>query len=666
MSTTTTTSPTDALAARLKQASDAYYNGQPIMTDAAFDALEAQLRALDPQHAWFTQVGAVAPSNGAWLKVRHTMPMGSLNKSQTEADFLAWHQSAGGARLAITDKCDGMSICLVYKGRQLVQAITRGDGEIGEDITRNVLLMQGAVKRLPSVYPNGSTGSTQTPDLVYVRGEIVCTKSDFAANFPGESNPRNTASGTSKRQTGPDKCRYLTILAYQFLPNGEALGEKGWEIAALRDMGFSIPSFTIATTTAEAVQVYNDYVATKRAALDYDIDGLVIEVNSRNVREAMGERNHRPAGATAFKFPHDAAPTTLRSIRWQVGASGRVTPVAEFDVTLLAGAKVVQASLHNVANIARLIEESGINSTQTPPSTCLCEGDQILVCRRNDVIPYVEELLSRPLAGAVKELTTPTACPECSTVLVMNGEYLVCPNGDGCPAQISGALKRWISKIGVLHFGDALVDLLCEAGKVSGIADLYRLDPKDVAVMDMGGRRVGGTADKAIANLLAKRVLPLHVFVGSLGIPLIGRSMAKTIVDAGFDSLNKMSKAKVADIAAIPGVGPTKAEAFCDGFWDLLDRGVITDLLAVGVQIAQQATGAMSGKSMCQTGFRDAGMVTAFETAGGTVKSGVSKDLTYLVADDPTSNSGKAQKARQYGVQVIGITDMWTLLGGKP
>jgi len=259
----------------------------------------------------------------------------------------------------------------------------------------------------------------------------------------------------------------------------------------------------------------------------------------------------------------------------------------------------------------------------------------------------------------------PTDCPECQATLERKGAYLICPAGDTCPAQISGSIKRWIDKVGIKHFGTSLIDMLCETGAVEDIAGLYKLDVKDVARMSFNGRLVGGSADRGFKNLHAKRVLPLHVFVGSLGIEMIGRSMAKTIVDAGFDSLNAMSKAKVADIAAIPGMGQTRAEKFCDGFWDLLDRGTIASLLA-HITIAAQATGNFSGKSICMTGFRDPQMVTTIEAQGGTVKSGVSKSLTILVAKDANSTSGKAGKARKYGTEVIDIDEMWKRLGGKP
>lgn len=636
------------LAARIDAANEAYRNGSPIMSDAAFDALEAELRRLDPNHPSLTRVGAV-PVNGAWPKVAHTIPMGSLNKAQYNpgqgdghGDLRAWWP---GKPVCITHKLDGISLSLQYHRGRLVQALTRGDGTTGEDITRNVLLMKGAVKQLPPGLPN----------TVFVRGEIVCRKSDFKAHFPGESNPRNTAAGTSKRQTGHEKCQHLTVVAYQFLPNGVPAQTKTEELVQLGALGFVVPPYYHVADgdIRHAIQVYGEYVKTKRDALDWEIDGLVLDINDRDDREALGEHNLRPKGAIALKFPHAQQQTTLRDVVWQVGKSGRITPVAVFDPVTLAGAQVERASLHNPDYIEELLIDVG----KVPALTV---GDSILAERRNDVIPGVASIL---MSAGGKPFTLPAHCPECHTPTRREGAYLVCPNGDACPAQATGAIKRWLSKIEVKHFGDALVELLVETGKVETIADLYTLDPAVIASLeDMNGRRLGGTATKAFNNLHAQKTLPLHVFVGSLGIPLIGRTMAKTIVDGGYDSLNKMSKAKPGEVAAIPGVGQTKAEAFCDGFWDLLDRGVITGLL-VHITIAGKATGAFSGKSVCMTGFRDAKMAAAIEAQGGTLKSSVSKGLDFLVALDPNGVSGKLDKARSYGTRVVGVDFMWKLLG---
>jgi DNA ligase (NAD+) len=360
----------DKLQAQLTVARDAYYNGTPVMSDAAFDALEDELRKLDPNNAFFKKVGAPAPTGGAWPKVSHSIPMTSLNKVQTVPEFSAWTGSVGNGILFITEKLDGISIGLKYTDRKLVQAVTRGDGLVGEDITRNVLLMQGAVKMLPP-----AIDGQPTPKTVYVRGEIVCTRSDFKAHFPGESNPRNTASGTAKRQSDFEKAKHLTVIAYQLLPDGIPLDSKNIEFEALAKMGFITPNSYTASSAGEVEGIYNLYIKTKRAAIDYEIDGLVIDIADAKAREALGDLNGRPKGAVALKFPHDQKPTVLREIRWQVGNSGRITPVAIFDEVTLAGVQVERASLHTVRNVTALK---------------LFPGCRVLVSRRNDCIPYLE------------------------------------------------------------------------------------------------------------------------------------------------------------------------------------------------------------------------------------------------------------------------------------
>lgn len=258
-------------------------------------------------------------------------------------------------------------------------------------------------------------------------------------------------------------------------------------------------------------------------------------------------------------------------------------------------------------------------------------------------------------------LQIPTHCPECGSPTRMEGEYLVCPNSKGCAAQISGAIKSWISKLGVLDWGDSVIEALCSAGLVSSVDDLYKLRIPDIAPLQMSGRSVGrSTAQRILANLHAKKVLPLASLVGSLGIPLVARSMTKTIVLAGFDTLDKMELATVEEISAIPGVGQAKATNFVQGIQENL--GLIQNLLRAGITIKPPADGPLTGKRICMTGFRDPRMVEEIEAAGGVVKSGVSKDLTYLVAADPASGSGKAQKARSYGVMVISQAELWDMI----
>lgn len=353
------------IAKQMKEAREAYYNGNPILGDAEYDALEDELRQLDPHHPILKQIGAAPPTSSGWPKVQHGQSMSSLNKVQTQDEMSAWWASCRPQEVMITEKLDGISCSMRFEQGVMVQALTRGDGLVGEDITRNVLMMKGYPKQMPIF-----TG--------YVRGEIICRKSDFVAHFPGESNPRNTASGTAKRQSDPDKCQYLTVISYQYLSDIKTITTKTEELKTLEDLGFTVPNYYVGNSPQWAKGVYDGYVSGKRDQLDYEIDGLVLEVDNTWERDDLGDKNNRPMGATAFKFPHEAKPTILRDIRWQVGNSGRVTPVAIFDTVVMGGRKIARASLAGVEQVERLR---------------LFKGCNVMVSLRNDVIPRIESNL---------------------------------------------------------------------------------------------------------------------------------------------------------------------------------------------------------------------------------------------------------------------------------
>lgn len=630
-----------ALVEQLQQAKDAYYNGDPLMSDAEFDALEDELREIDPKNAYFQGVGAKTKKT-KWKKVKHGAPMGSLLKAQTPAEFTKWSDDTAKKitkpRMVVSEKLDGISISLRYEKGKLVQAITRGDGTTGEDITRNVLLMQGVVQKAKDL-----TG--------HVRGEIVLKKSDHQKHVPEYKNPRNAASGIAKRESDAEPCKHLTVICYQLISGQHKITTKTMEFKLLEALGFTVPSWSTCDSSDAVIEVYDEYNGGRREKLDYDIDGLVVECDSLEDMDTLGEHDGRPKGARAFKFPHEEQPTRLRDIVWQVGNSGRITPVAYFDVVSLAGASVSQASLHNVDNMGRLAEKC--------PDTLLGMGDKILVSRRNDVIPYVEKVLRH---SKNTRFEVPTKCPSCGTTIKRDGAYMVCPNTASCPAQQSGAVKRWVKKLDIKEWGDTLIDALVEKGLVKSIADLYGLDEEELAAVTLSGKVLGkSTAKKVVKNLRAKMELRIADFVGSLGIDMWGRSMTQKIVDEGFDTLEKMEDATVAQIAAVPAVGDTKAEAFVEGFRRA--RKVIDELTAAGVKVKKPvAGGKLAGVSFCFTGVRDPAFADEILEAGGSVKSGVSKGLTYLVAKDPKSTSGKAKKARAQGTEVISLEEAKALL----
>jgi DNA ligase (NAD+) len=639
----------------LVPANKAYRSGaRPTMTDADFDAKRDELDALvglcdeddaDPDvveaRAFLAQVGDAPEADSKWATVTHGLGMTSLNKAQNAKEYLAWVAGLGVAGLlVVSDKCDGISVSLRYEAGRLVLAATRGDGITGEDITRNVVRMKGIVHHI-----KGFTG--------YLRGEIVLLRSDWKVHFPTYSNPRNAAAGIAKREDGVG-CEHLTVLHYQMVRDDGVIARKTIEFQVLERIGCAVPRWACVADADAAQAVYDQYVASIRDALDYDIDGLVVECDSTAQMEALGDLNRRPKGAVAYKFPPDRKATPLRGIPWQVGKSGRVTPVAYFDAVTLAGASVAQASLHNLANIRKLLAAAG--------QTCFHVGDEIVVSRRNDVIPYVEEVLKPCPDGDA--LIPPSCCPECGTTLKMDGEYLVC-RGEDCPAQVLGGISRWVNKIGVLGLGDSILEALIEHAGVQDPADLYTLDPAKIEnVVTASGSRLGRTAYNVVEELKLKSEVPLHIFVGSLGIPLCARSVCKSIVDAGFDSLEKMEAATVTDIAAIPGLGATKADEFVRGF--AARRTLMDRLQDNGVKVKAKSVGVMTGKSVCFTGVRSPEMEKAIEDAGGTIKGSVGAGLTYLVQKDAASQSGKSQKAAALGVQIVDLDGMWAILGRTP
>jgi len=661
-----TVTDVDNLVATLEAARTAYDNDVPLMSDAEYDALEDQLRDAAPDHPFLKRVGS-KPNESGWTKVNHEAPMGSLNKGNTIEEIGEWISDRQGklkdwigasvehpvsrsnalravdtATMVVSDKCDGLSLSLKYVEGKLVQALTRGDGFVGEDITRNVLLMKGVVTDM-----HDFTG--------HLRGEIVLFRSDHAA-LPEYKNPRNAAVGISKRQSDPSQCSALTVLHYQVIKQGgKQPKNKATEFRLLEKLGCAVPQWYEVEAKAEAIgRLYDEYVESKRDDIDYDIDGLVIEFNDPDHMDILGDRDGRPKGAIAFKFPHMQRTTTLRDVVWQVGKSGRITPVAIFDPVDLAGATVKQASLHNISNMERLAGMQGTNLLGT--------GDTILVSRRNDVIPYVEALVETS-GPDVDGFDAPLECPSCSYKLERDGEYLVCENSGVCQAQMVGSIRRWVEKLGIKDVGDAVVEAMV-AGGVKEIADLYGVikNPEAMAEMDVGGKRLGlSTAKRIKKNLEAKMELRLSDFLGSLGIPLCGRSMCEILTDSNNVTLQDLREMPEDHFSAIPKVGAKKAGAFFEGLH--AREQLIDNLLRAGIVLKKPVVGGkLTGKTFCFSGIRDKPMEAAIADAGGAVKGSVSKTLSYLVVLDKTSTTGKPKKARDYGVPLITMAELKAML----
>jgi DNA ligase (NAD+) len=611
---------TQELADKITQARVDYYNNQPTVSDKVFDAWCDELRVLVPNHIALTAVGApVGPS--VWLKAKHQIPMGSLNKVNLPIEMSDWAKDKSDKTLwFVTEKLDGLSIELIYESGKLIQAITRGDGTTGEDITANVCRMHGVNNDLGLNF-NGS-----------LRGEIIMTKTMWKLHFPEMANPRNAASGVSKRLdgVGVDK---IGILFYQVLGDVDFKTEVE-QFTWLKNNKLGIPNFWTYKTIDDVNKHWRDYQDTKRDKLDYDIDGLVIRIDDMTRQMSLGDKDLRPLGAMAFKFDNESRESTIRDIIWQVGNSGRLTPVAVVDPVVLVGATVTRASLYNMSYIEELKLDIGAT---------------VLVVRANDVIPRIEELIK----GTGKVIDHPTHCPECSAVVKFDGENLMCTNTQLCSAQIIGRIKNWVKELNLLEWGDTLVEKLVQSNKVVTVADLYTLTVDDLANLDRMGEK---SAQKCFEILWdpTNTNISLDIFLGALSIPTIGGSTIRSIMNVGCDTLEKFGQLGAAQFEQVPGVGPTKAKFLADGLKH--NQKIILALIENGITIKAKIHGVMTGKSVCFTGAMKMKRPLLEKMAadqGADVKGSVGKGLTYLVIADPNSTSSKAQAARKMGTTLI-------------
>jgi DNA ligase (NAD+) len=630
----------DELARRVERYRASYYAGTPEISDAAYDAIEDELRALAPTHPVLAKVGSAALVT-EWEKARHEIPMGSLNKVTNEEEFRGWlarcdellakeGQPSIASDLFVAEKLDGISIEVIYRNGKLADAITRGDGFVGERITSNVARMKGVPARIAD------------KRAMSVRGEIVLRLSDMKKHFPAEhTSPRNTAAGTSKRFDGQG-AEHLTVLFYDVADHLDIAAEQD-KFAWLRGLGFATPR-TAHGSVEDVLAVYRRYEKELRGGLDYEIDGLVVYANSLGAQTRLGELNRRPRGAIAFKFSSPAKVSKVVEVRWDTGSSGRVTPVAIVEPVELAGATVQRASLHN----AGLVRALGIGP-----------GDEVLVSRRNDVIPYVEEVIE----SAGNPAQVPTTCATCGTRLAVEGEYLICRNPE-CTAIVEGRIHSWIDAIGALEWGDKLISQLVAAGKVKEPRDLYLLKWEDIAALERRGEK---SAKKCIEQLKSRLPLSLPVFLSGLGIENFAIQTARLLVSAGFATIDQLLAAKAEELAAIPGLGSIKAGAIVRGLAARKDE--IQRLRDAGIEpVPPEAQGPLAGLTFCFTGsaVRPRGELTReVESRGGRVLGSVTKEVNYLVIADTSSTSTKAEKARKLGTKLINEDQLFELITEK-
>jgi DNA ligase (NAD+) len=621
----------------IKRHQDLYYNGQPELSDAEFDALWDELAGLDPGNPVLAKVGTDAADG--WPKAKHLIPMGSQEKASNPEDFLAWCAKVKHSEYIVQYQLDGASLELQYEGGVLARAVTRGDGEVGDDITPNARKMAGVVSKLAVAFTGG------------IRGEVLMTHEIRERKYSDKANCRNAANGLMKRKDGVGS-EDLKVVCYDAsglitagsdlfgaegkIPFGDEVEKMKW----LARMGFDTSHQKIFRSPEEVID-YRAHVMDRRTSLPFDIDGLVVkgkEIDEEDMARARPERQ------IAFKFSLEEAVSVLRQIEWSESGA-YYTPIGIIDPVRLAGTTVQRANLVNT----NLIRGMGLRL-----------GSRVVLTKRGEIIPKIESLVENPEGS--EEIVPPAEC-SCGTSLVDEGTRLYCPNPE-CPKKLKHRLEKWLTALDIRDFGSVIVGKLVDSGKVRAIADLYTLKPEELAEYEGMGEK---SATKILRNLKVKKEVSLARFVAGLDIEGIGELNTEKAIAAGFDSIEKLKMATPDELSVVDGLGDITANTIYQGLNDLgneIDAIIVNGL----VTITQNITlGPLAGKSFCFTGeltsMKRPEAEALVRSMGGQPKTTVTKGLSYLVTNEPSSGSDKNKKAASYGVAVIDEAEFLRLVG---
>lgn len=624
----------------LIEAKKAYYTGaHPIMDDHTYDTLEEILRKKLPYHRVFTKVGHPNFDTG-WSKKKHTHPMSSQNKVSSYDDLVHYFElkKVNIPEFVVEPKCDGISLEIEYKNGQLIDAITRGNGLVGDVITQNVVKMKNFV-----LSPKDFSGS--------VRCEIVVTSSDFkklnhlvkksvlpalsreggSAKAEPEgfySNPRNAASGLSQRLDSKYS-EFCSLYAVDIIADINTENEK---INILKKFGFTTVESTICHNFKDIEKIYQEFLLTKRNSYPYEIDGLVIKINDLKIAKSLGSQNNRPKYQLAYKFPALSDTTQIKKVTWQVGPLGNITPVAQVEPIELSGAVITFASLANYD----LIKKMDLNI-----------GDIVKISRRGDVIPHIEKVITKVTPS---HLIAPTHCPDCGTLLTIEDKFLKCPNSQNCLSQILGGLQLFCSTLEILGLSNKTIAKLYTANKIRLPGDFYKLTVNDIASLDNLGER---SAKNIINQIQSKKELSVVQTFDAAIIPNFSKKRIQQLIDVGFDTPEKLLNINSSDLLKIKGFQTTLANKILAGI-DLRKSWIESILSQINLKKAIK-NNKLSGLSFCITGTLSQPRKVLEDqiiALGGKVLSTVTSNTSYLICNEK-SNSDKYQNALKLHIPII-------------
>ncbi len=662
-----------ALREQIDRANYLYYSkDQPEISDATYDALMRELVELETRYPQAVspdspthRVGAAPQAQFAAL--RHAVPLLSLANATSDEDMRAFDARCkkllglpeGEEIEYICElKFDGLAVSLVYENGVLVSGATRGDGYQGEDITPNL-------KTVRSIPLSIRHSKTQVPGILDVRGEVVLPHEEFRRineerELSGEAtfaNPRNAAAGSLRQLDSRITAkRGLRMYCYGIgRSEGVTFPTQREALSALDAWGFQVnPNVKVCRNVDEVLEYLAEW-AGKKSSLDYDIDGIVVKINSLEIQNTLGAVSRSPRWAVAYKYPAQQATTIVRDIRVQVGRTGALTPVADLEPVEVGGVTVSHATLHNESEVRR--KDVRI-------------GDTVVVQRAGEVIPEVVEVQLDKRTGAEREFTMPTHCPVCGSDVEKAEDEAVarCVGGLACPAQVKGAAIHFASRnaMNVDGVGPSLIDQLIDKELIHDPADLYYLTVDQVASLERMGEK---SASNVISAIEGSKSASLARVIYALGIRHVGESTAAALA-AEFGSIQRLMDAPQEDLAAVRDIGPVVSESVAAFLAQHTTREVISKLIEAGINPTvevREKTGAFKGMTVVFTGAmetmtrEDAEAIV--RSQGGTASSSVSSKTDLVVAGEKAGS--KLAKAQNLGVRVISEAEFREMLGAR-
>ena len=643
-----------------------YVLDNPTISDYEFDQKLKELQLLENQYPEYYEANSPSVRVGGEITknfptVTHEFRMYSLDNSYSKEELEEWEKrilknlGENNVSFVCELKYDGASIDLTYEKGILVQALTRGDGIQGDNITTNVK----TIKSIPLVLKGNDF-----PERFHIRGEIIILKEGFEKMnaeriAEGEDpfmNPRNTASGSLKLQDSSEVAkRPLDCLLYYLVGDSLPISTQFEGLEKAREWGFKVPSQSQVCHNTQEVMDFINYWDKHRHELPYETDGVVIKVNNLQQQQELGYTAKSPRWAIAYKFKAEQVTTKLSSISYQVGRTGAITPVANLEPVLLAGTVVRRASLHNADQIAKLD---------------LHIGDSVFVEKGGEIIPKIVGVNIDERLENSAPVSYITHCPECETKLIRNeGEAQhYCPNSYGCPPQITGKIQHFISRkaMDIEGIGQETVELMFRSGLIKNYADLYELQLNEISKLERMGER---SAENIIIGVNKSKQVPFERVLFALGIRFVGETVAKKLART-FLSIDNLQKATFEELLQIDEIGERIAQSVIEFFADEQNQKIIERLKSYGLQTQiirneNEHSDKLKGITFVVSGvfekFSREQLKNMMENNGAKVASSISAKTNYIVAGENMGPS-KLEKAQKLNIPIISELDFEKML----